>query len=109
MKITPNETPSKVRMDPSRAHQVVMNLCVNAQDAMPSGGTVELSNTLVKLSPQQAAKTDFPVGTPFLRCSVSDTGIGIPEDVLPRVFDPFFTTKDTGLSDKAAGLWKWRA
>lgn len=101
MKISPNEAPSKVRMDPSRAHQVVLNLCVNAQDAMPKGGTVELSNTLVTLSPQQAAKTDFPVGTPFLRCSVSDTGTGIPEDVLPRVFDPFFTTKDTG---KGTGL-----
>ncbi|MGZ8938138.1 MAG: PAS domain S-box protein, partial [Limisphaerales bacterium] len=101
MRITPTNAPSKVRMDPSRAHQVVLNLCVNAQDAMPNGGTLELSNSLVKLSPQQAAKTDFPVGTPFLRCSVSDTGTGIPEEVLPRVFDPFFTTKDTG---KGTGL-----
>jgi two-component system, cell cycle sensor histidine kinase and response regulator CckA len=96
LKITPTEQGCKVRMDPSRAHQVVLNLCVNAQDAMPGGGTLELRNALVKLTPQQAAKTDFPVGTPFLRCSVSDTGTGIPEDILPRIFDPFFTTKDTG-------------
>ncbi|HET6408377.1 MAG TPA: PAS domain S-box protein [Chthoniobacteraceae bacterium] len=96
MQLLPTEQPCKVRMDPSRAHQVVLNLCVNAQDAMPDGGTVVLSNQLVKLTASQAAKCEFPVGTPFLRCSVSDTGPGIAEDVLPRIFDPFFTTKETG-------------
>lgn len=96
MKLAPTEAPCKVRMDPSRAHQVVLNLCVNAQDAMPTGGKLELRNEVIQLNPQQAAKTEFPVGTPFLRCSISDTGSGIPEDVLPRIFDPFFTTKETG-------------
>jgi two-component system, cell cycle sensor histidine kinase and response regulator CckA len=96
MKLAPTETACKVRMDPSRAHQVVLNLCVNAQDAMPNGGKMELRNEIIQLNPQQAAKTEFPVGTPFLRCSVSDTGGGIPEEVLPRIFDPFFTTKETG-------------
>ena len=96
MKLVPTEAPAKVRMDPSRAHQVVLNLCVNAQDAMPKGGKLELRNEIIQLNPQEAAKTEFPVGTPFLRCSVSDTGEGIPEEVLPRIFDPFFTTKDPG-------------
>ncbi|HEV8543470.1 MAG TPA: PAS domain S-box protein [Verrucomicrobiae bacterium] len=96
MKLAPTPEPCKVRMDPSRAHQIVLNLCVNAQDAMPKGGPLELRNEVVKLNPQQAAKTDYPVGTPFLRCSVSDSGTGIPADVLPRIFDPFFTTKDPG-------------
>jgi two-component system, cell cycle sensor histidine kinase and response regulator CckA len=96
MKLLPTEAPSKVRMDPSRAHQVVLNLCVNAQDAMPKGGKLELRNEIIRLNPQHAARTEFPVGTPFLRCSVSDSGDGIPEEVLPRIFDPFFTTKDPG-------------
>jgi PAS domain S-box-containing protein len=96
MTLAPTATPCKVRMDPSRAHQIVLNLCVNGQDAMPKGGTVELKNEVVLLTPQNAAKTDYPVGTPFLRCSVSDSGTGIPADILPRIFDPFFTTKDPG-------------
>jgi two-component system, cell cycle sensor histidine kinase and response regulator CckA len=96
MKLSPCGEACKVRMDPSRAHQVILNLCVNAQDAMPSGGTLELRNDIVTLGPHQAAKTEYPVGTPFLRCSIIDTGSGIPQDVLPRIFDPFFTTKDPG-------------
>jgi len=96
MKLYPTKTPCKVRMDPSRAHQVILNLCVNAQDAMPNGGVLELRNDVVALSPHAAAKTEFPVGTPFLRCTVRDSGSGIPEEILPRIFDPFFTTKDTG-------------
>lgn len=96
MEVAPTPVPCKVRMDPSRAHQIVLNLCVNAQDALPKGGMLELRNEVVLLNPRNAAKTDYPVGTPFLRCSVSDSGTGIPEDILPRIFDPFFTTKDPG-------------
>lgn len=96
MKLAPTPEPCKIRMDPSRAHQIVLNLCVNAQDAMPQGGTVELKNEVVLLNAQMAAKTEYPVGTPFLRCSVKDTGSGIPPEILPRIFDPFFTTKDPG-------------
>jgi two-component system cell cycle sensor histidine kinase/response regulator CckA len=63
---------------------------------MPQGGTVELRNEVVLLNAPMAAKTEYPVGTPFLRCSLKDTGSGIPPEILPRIFDPFFTTKDPG-------------
>ena len=96
MKLEPTPTPCKVRMDPSRAHQIVLNLCVNGQDAMPNGGTLVLRNEVVLLNPQNAAKTDYPVGTPFLRCSITDSGAGIPPEIMSRIFDPFFTTKDPG-------------
>lgn len=101
VKLLPTEKPGKVKMDPSRAHQVILNLCVNAQDAMPNGGLLQIQNSLIKLAPQQAAKCEYPAGAPFLRCSVSDTGTGIPEEILCRIFDPFFTTKETG---KGTGL-----
>ncbi len=96
IKVRPCTPPPWVRMDSSRAHQVILNLCVNAQDAMPHGGTLELSNEIVALTPVQATKLNRPIGSAFLRCTVRDTGAGIPPEVLPRIFDPFFTTKEVG-------------
>ncbi|HYE32336.1 MAG TPA: PAS domain S-box protein [Methylomirabilota bacterium] len=92
---------AKVKMDPSRAHQLLLNLCVNAQDAMPSGGRVTVRTELVRLTRQQAVKTDYAPDSWFIRCSVADTGTGIPHEILDRIFDPFFTTKDPG---KGTGL-----
>jgi two-component system, cell cycle sensor histidine kinase and response regulator CckA len=91
----------KVRIDATRAQQMLLNLCVNAFDAMPEGGTVTLTNALVQLTAPQAARAHKPEGARFVRCSVSDTGPGIPAEVLPRIFDPFFTTKAKG---KGTGL-----
>ena len=78
-----------------------MNLCVNAQDAMPEGGRLTLSNERVRLTEAQAERTPHPAGTGFLRCRVTDSGQGIPPEILPRIFDPFFTTKGKG---KGTGL-----
>jgi PAS domain S-box-containing protein len=91
----------KVRMDSTRAQQLLLNLCINALDAMPEGGQLTLANELTPLPPALAAKLQQPVGTQFLCCRVSDTGAGIPPEVLPRVFNPFFTTKD---KDQGTGL-----
>lgn len=101
VKIHPSDPPPFVRMDSSQAHQVIMNLCVNAQDAMVEGGTLELSNELVQLTPAQATRLKRPMGTPFLRCTVRDSGAGIPPEILTKIFDPFFTTKEVG---KGTGL-----
>jgi len=93
--------PLKVRMDANRAHQVLLNLVVNAQDAMPDGGALSISSREVDLPANLAAKCKTSAGARFICCSVSDTGTGIPQEIMSRIFDPFFTTKETG---KGTGL-----
>jgi signal transduction histidine kinase/CheY-like chemotaxis protein len=95
------EQPLTVRMDATRAHQMLLNLCVNAQDAMPGGGQLTITNAPVQLTPEQSLRIGRPVGTPFLRCAVEDNGVGIPPEMQRRIFDAFFTTKAAG---KGTGL-----
>ncbi|MBI5216574.1 MAG: PAS domain S-box protein [Ignavibacteriae bacterium] len=79
--------------DPTQLHQVLLNLCVNARDAMPDGGSLELKAENIFID-EHFAKMQYgaKVG-PYVVLSVSDTGTGIPPEVLPKIFDPFFTTK----------------
>ncbi|MDX1950583.1 MAG: PAS domain S-box protein [Verrucomicrobiota bacterium] len=100
-KVESPAAPIKVRMDATRAHQLLLNLCVNAQDAMPQGGTITISNKQFALPSDLAEKIQCAPGSEFLCCSVSDTGTGIPPEIISRIFDPFFTTKETG---KGTGL-----
>ena len=90
-----------IKADPTQLHQAIMNLCVNARDAMPNGGklTLNLENQVldevfVKLNPN--AKPG-----PYVTLRVADTGEGIPPEIQHRIFDPYFTTKEFG---KGAGL-----
>lgn len=101
LKLNPTETALKVQMDQTRASQLLLNLCINAHDAMPEGGTLTITNCLVDLTPEQVAKYKCKPHVQFMRCSVSDTGTGIPPEILPRIFSPFFTTKEKG---KGTGL-----
>jgi signal transduction histidine kinase/CheY-like chemotaxis protein len=96
LRLRPTSSPLKVRIDHTCAHRLLLNLFVNAQDAMPNGGQLTLTNLLVRLNATQAAIAGVPSGTNFVKCSVSDTGTGMPEDVVSRIFDPFFTTKAQG-------------
>ena len=82
--------------DASQMEQVLLNLVVNARDAMPAGGTVTISTANGELQP--ADVEDWPAVTPgpCIRLEVRDTGAGIPPDVLPQIFEPFFTTKTAG-------------
>jgi PAS domain S-box-containing protein len=82
--------------DSTQLHQVLMNLCVNARDAMPNGGslTIIAENLLIDENYAQM-NLDAQVG-PYIIISVCDTGIGIPEEILDRIFEPFFTTKEVG-------------
>jgi PAS domain S-box-containing protein len=99
--LEPTPEPSKVQLDQTQAIQVLLNLCINASDAMPKGGTLTLTNQLVDLTPAQRARVRQRASVPFMRCSVADTGTGIPPEILPQIFNPFFTTKPPG---KGTGL-----
>lgn len=87
--------------DATQLHQILMNLCVNARDAMPHGGTLQISAENMLIDEQYAKMhLDASVG-PYIVVTVADTGTGIPLDILHRIFDPFFTTKEIG---KGTGL-----
>ncbi len=90
-----------VRCGHSQFHQILMNLCINARDAMPGGGKIFIELHTVSCSDLPFAIRKRVTGEDFLWLSVSDTGSGIPSDVLERIFDPFFTTKEVG---KGSGL-----
>jgi len=86
----------KVVADPTQLHQVLMNFCVNARDAMPAGGTLSLLAENVVLSVEQTQIHADAKDGPYVVLSVGDTGQGIPPEIISRIFDPFFTTKDFG-------------
>ncbi|HEY9604214.1 MAG TPA: ATP-binding protein, partial [Allocoleopsis sp.] len=87
--------------DATQLHQVLMNLCVNARDAMPKGGILEISVRNQWIDENYARMNlDAQVGA-YVVITVSDTGMGIPRDALDRIFEPFFTTKELG---KGTGL-----
>ena len=90
-----------VRGDATELHQVLLNLCINARDAMPRGGRLTLAAETVELTKEKIPPgIEAPAGS-YVLLSVADTGTGIPPEVLPRIFDPFFTTKGP---EKGTGL-----
>jgi CheY-like chemotaxis protein len=93
--------PLMVHGDTGMLDQVLMNLAVNARDAMPKGGQLIVETTAVEIDEAKAAQTVQALPGSFVRVSVADTGCGIPPEILPRIFEPFFTTKDVG---KGSGL-----
>lgn len=98
-----NISPSlgNVSGDATQLHQVLMNLCVNARDAMPYGGTLSISAETLFVDENYARMhIDAKAGS-YVVISVADTGIGIPPEIVDRIFEPFFTTKEIG---KGTGL-----
>lgn len=90
-----------IMADPTQLHQVLLNLCVNARDAMPNGGALTIAAENVLLDSPQPNATRGAKPQPYLMIMVADTGTGIPAEIREKIFDPFFTTKETG---KGTGL-----
>lgn len=92
--------PLLTMVDRSMIEQLLMNLAINARDAMPEGGELQIGMAGVDLYTAEAAALELEPGD-YIRITVADTGCGIPPELLSRIFEPFFTTKDIG---KGSGL-----
>jgi two-component system cell cycle sensor histidine kinase/response regulator CckA len=90
LELSDDGEPALVEGDPSQLDQVLMNLCINARDAMPGGGVLRIRTELVPADATAAAGDD---PGPRIAISVTDSGSGMPPDVVDRIFEPFFTTK----------------
>lgn len=90
-----------IQADPTQIHQVLLNLCVNARDAMPRGGQLTIAAENLMVDAAFSAMNSEIVPGPYVVIEVNDTGVGIPQEIMHKIFDPFFTTKELG---KGTGL-----
>ena len=98
---TQSSTPPLVSADAGQIHQIIMNLCVNARDAMPEGGSIIITTEHVHLDTHFVRKNPWAHTGTFVRIVLQDTGAGMPPEIQEHIFEPFFTTKETG---KGTGL-----
>ncbi len=96
IEIVPTKEIDPIKADPIQIEQVIMNLVLNARDAMPLGGKITLETTNVSLDSTFCARHVAISPGQYVLLKISDNGSGIPEDVLPYIFEPFFTTKALG-------------
>jgi PAS domain S-box-containing protein len=94
-----DESLPKILVDRNQVEQIVLNLCLNAADAMPEGGTITIETVQTELTTEDVRRcipVDFPKPGPRIGLIVRDTGRGMPEAMVRRIFDPFYTTKADG-------------
>jgi two-component system cell cycle sensor histidine kinase/response regulator CckA len=85
-----------LHMDPAQMEQILVNLLLNARDAMPGGGTIVIETAHAEISPEYTRR-QFQIGPgAYVKISVRDTGVGMSPEILPHIFEPFFTTKKPG-------------
>jgi two-component system cell cycle sensor histidine kinase/response regulator CckA len=92
----PDPAVQAINADPTQLEQVLMNLCLNARDAMPTGGSLEISTEQVEIKPGEQHLYPFLAPGAYVLIRVRDTGIGMDESTQARLFEPFFTTKEAG-------------
>ncbi|HUQ82280.1 MAG TPA: ATP-binding protein, partial [Gemmatimonadaceae bacterium] len=101
LKLVPDKEPVLANVDPVQIETTLLNLCINARDAMPNGGTLVIETGKAVLDDHYAKATGDVAPGRYSLITVGDTGVGIPPEHIPRLFEPFFTTKGPG---KGTGL-----
>jgi len=101
LRIVPEEGLGRVKADPGQVEQIILNLVVNARDAMPGGGRLSIGTSNTLLDGTFSSMHPYTVTGPHVLLAVSDTGVGMSEDTQSHLFEPFFTTKERG---KGTGL-----
>ena len=94
--VRPSPTELMICADAGQVHQIMMNLAINARDAMPAGGTLLIEANEVDVDAQQADLLPRPAGGRYVQLIVSDTGTGMSAETIGRIFEPFYTTKPKG-------------